>query len=97
MYADNVFIREGQNTWFRIQIGHDCEAATFASEGSSRKFAEQGLLLKYEPVQAQKIVCYGWLLGSVPDSANADDMKQTHENHPALKGLQGEIRAEEIK
>ena len=55
VYADNVFIRKGENTWFRLFVAHDCETKKFETEQSiTQAFKENGLLFRYESVQEKK-------------------------------------------
>jgi hypothetical protein len=81
-YVNSLWIRQGFSTKFRMRISHDVipSLLELASEAKS-------LYIEHDHIQEKERTIIGFLVGSSPDAANLEDMREAHENHSVLYGL----------
>jgi hypothetical protein len=79
-YFSNGYFQTGKRPSGRIRISHDVEPSLLEIE--SNQFS-----VIHEVIQEKDKTNIGFLVGSMPDVANLEDMREAHGNHSVLKNL----------
>jgi hypothetical protein len=78
----SLFVRQGLETKFRIRVSHDVLPAL-----SELNFPETRMMIEHDHIQEKEKSVIGFLVGSNPEAANLEDVRDSHENHSVLFGL----------
>jgi hypothetical protein len=90
-YASQFFLCTGAETELRLRISHDVIPTLLELDSDTH-----GRIV-HDHIQEKQRTIIGFLVGSSPDSANLDDMRQAHELHPVIQGLKLIAIAQAIK
>ena len=90
-YFSNGFFQTGKRPVGRIRVSHDVEPGLIEIEEGIQ------FSVTYEVIQEKDKTNIGFLVGSMPNVANLEDMREAHGNHSVLKSLKMVLSNEPIK
>jgi hypothetical protein len=79
---NSLFVRQGFETKFRIRVSHGVLPALLELNSP-----ETGMMIEHDHIQEKERSVIGFLVGSNPEAANLEDVRDSHENHSVLFGL----------
>jgi hypothetical protein len=90
-YFSNGFFQTGKRPVGRIRVSHDIEPGLIEIEEGIQ------FSVTHEVIQEKDKTNIGFLVGSMPNVANLEDMREAHGNHIILKSLKMVLVNEPIK
>ncbi len=96
LHCDNLFVRQNSPSWIRLKIAHNSDISIWREQEAYDLFKQQDMFMGVDRLQAQRITCAGWLLGS-HQSMDARALEECMQLHPKLKQLKVEVRWQVIK
>jgi hypothetical protein len=90
-FASQLFLRTGSKTEFRLRISHDVIPTLLELDSDTNG------QISHDHIQEKLRTIIGFLVGSSPETANLEDMREAHEHHPVLRGLKVLMQAQPIK
>lgn len=96
-YVNSAFIKQNNNIYTRIKIGHQKSREIFTGDAMESLHMSEDILSELDPIQAQQISCIGWLLGAHPRGFDTKAYVLALKAHSLVRGLDVEIRIHMFK
>ncbi len=95
-FFDNLFPNQDRPAYLRLKMVHDSSPHSWDEPDIKQRFRNEDMFIGVDKIQAQKISCAGWFLGS-HRSMDSKALEECLSQHPKLKNIQLEIRWQAIK
>jgi hypothetical protein len=96
-YMGGMYVNNGSPVWIRMKISHTKHIKDIINESALNQLHESDANIQKDKIQSAIVSKAGFLLGSIPQSSNNNDLEQSLMDHPGSKKKEFEIRTEFIR